>query len=174
MLRKAEHYHWESFWITWDGNLMSFFSWLWCNLWLQEYTEASQMVGGPLGDLLNLNNSAQMCCKPRNSPYDGCFDEPVWGVRCNQLLPGRGLCCTSTVTTGNDLFLFCLARSLVNCRDYENCLPPGLLLTVPCVMLHLMVSCYFLSVIAVITTVEYSYKMQEMQVLLELTCDCFQ
>lgn len=95
-------------------------------------------------------------------------------MRCNQLLLGRGLCCTSTFTTGNDLFLFCLARSLVNCRDYENCLPPGLLLIVPCVVLHLTVSCYFLSVIAVITTVEYSYEMQEMQVLLELTCDCFQ
>jgi len=77
----------------------------------------------------------------------------------------RSVHCTSTVTTGNDLFLPRPARSLVkeaeNCRDCESCHPPGLLLIVPCVMLPLTVSLYFPSVVAVITPVEYRLKMQE-------------
>lgn len=82
----------------------------------------------------------------------GCFWAEVYAV-------------PAPLQLGNDLFLPCLARSLVreakNCRDYEAFLPPGLLLIVPCVMLHLMVSLHFPSVIAVITTMEYKLKTQE-------------
>lgn len=99
---------------------------------------ALSVSGGPLGDLLNLNTSAQRCRKPRNSPCEGCSDEPGWAVWCNQLLVDRTPCCASTTTTGSNRLLPCPARNLVreakNYRDHGSCLPPGLLPIVPCVM----------------------------------------